>query len=102
MILFDQTKKVLVTGGAGFLGSHLIDKILSHNCHVTCVDNLFTGSKNNISHLLDNPNFEFIRHDISHPLYLEVDEVYNLACPGSPISYQLDPVQAPKIMSSEL
>ena len=96
MLLFEQTKKILVTGGAGFLGSHLIDKVLSTDCHVTCVDNLFTSSKNNIAHLLDDPNFEFIRHDISYPLYLEVDEIYNLACPGSPISYQLDPIQTAK------
>ena len=93
MLLFEKPKRVLITGGAGFLGSHLIDKVLDQGSHVICVDNLFTGSKNNIAHLDNNPKFEFIRHDISHPLYLEVDQIYNLACPASPVSYQYDPIQ---------
>jgi len=96
MLLFEKPKRVLITGGAGFLGSHLIDKVLAQGSHVICVDNLFTGSKNNIAHLINNPNFEFIRHDISHPLYLEVDQIYNLACPASPVSYQHDPIQTTK------
>lgn len=86
-------KRVLVTGGAGFLGSHLIDKLLARGDEVICADNLFTGTKRNIYHLHDNPRFEFIRHDVTIPLFIEVDEVYNLACPASPIHYQLDPVQ---------
>lgn len=96
MLLFEKPKRVLITGGAGFLGSHLIDKVLDQGSHVICVDNLFTGSKNNIAHLDNNPKFEFIRHDISHPLYLEVDQIYNLACPASPVSYQYDPIQTTK------
>ena len=96
MLLFKQPKKVLITGGAGFLGSNLADRMLSIGYQVICVDNLFTGLKSNISHLINNPNFEFIRHDITHPLYLEVDEIYNLACPGSPPFYQLDPIQTSK------
>jgi UDP-glucuronate decarboxylase len=83
---------VLVTGGAGFLGSHLIDRLLEQACEVVCVDNLFTGDKRNLYHLLGNPRFEFIRHDVTFPLYIEVDEIYNLACPASPIHYQHDPV----------
>ncbi len=90
------TKRVLVTGGAGFLGSHLCDRLISEGNEVLCVDNLFTGSKKNIEHLLFNPRFEFIRHDITFPLYVEVDEIYNLACPASPIHYQHDPVQTTK------
>ncbi len=89
-------KRILVTGGAGFLGSHLCDQLLLAGHEVICVDNLFTGSKSNISHLLSNAKFEFIRHDITFPLYLEVDEIYNLACPASPIHYQFDPVQTIK------
>jgi len=89
-------KKVLVTGGAGFLGSHLCDSLLKNGHEVICVDNFFTGSKMNIVHLLDNPYFELIRHDVTFPLYLEVDEIYNLACPASPVHYQLDPVQTTK------
>lgn len=89
-------KRILVTGGAGFLGSHLCEKLLSRGHEVLCVDNLFTGSKANIAHLLDNPYFEFMRHDVTFPLYVEVDEIYNLACPASPIHYQFDPVQTTK------
>ncbi len=89
-------KRVLVTGGAGFLGSHLIDRLLDRGDEVVCVDNLFTGNKRNIDHLHDNPRFEFIRHDVTFPLYVEVDEIYNLACPASPIHYQHDPVQTTK------
>jgi len=90
-------KRVLVTGGAGFLGSHLCAILLEQGCEVLCVDNLFTGTKKNIYHLLNEPNFEFMRHDITFPLYLEVDEIYNLACPASPIHYQNDPVQTTKV-----
>jgi UDP-glucuronate decarboxylase len=86
----------LVTGGAGFLGSHLIDRLLALGHDVLCVDNLFTGSKRNIDHLHGNPRFEFLRHDVCFPLYVEVDEIYNLACPASPIHYQHDPVQTTK------
>jgi UDP-glucuronate decarboxylase len=89
-------KKILITGGAGFLGSHLCEYLLNQGHEVLCVDNLFTGRKKNIHHLLENKSFEFIRHDITFPLYLEVDEIYNLACPASPIHYQLDPVQTTK------
>ncbi len=89
-------KRVLVTGGAGFLGSHLCERLLTEGHDVLCVDNFFTGSKRNILHLLDNPHFELIRHDITFPLYVEVDEIYNLACPASPIHYQFDPVQTTK------
>jgi UDP-glucuronate decarboxylase len=91
------TKRVLVTGGAGFLGSHLCARLLEQGREVICVDNLFTGTKRNIYHLLNEPNFEFMRHDITFPLYLEVDEIYNLACPASPIHYQNDPVQTTKV-----
>ena len=91
-----QTKRVLVTGGAGFLGSHLCEKLLNRNYDVLCVDNFFTGSKDNIRHMLGNPHFELIRHDVTFPLYVEVDEIYNLACPASPIHYQYDPVQTTK------
>jgi UDP-glucuronate decarboxylase len=90
-------KRVMVTGGAGFLGSHLCERLLNDGCDVLCVDNLYTGTKKNISHLLDNPYFELIRHDITFPLYVEVDEIYNLACPASPIHYQNDPVQTTKV-----
>jgi len=89
-------KKILVSGGAGFLGSHLCEKLLDDNNYVLCVDNLFTGNKKNIIHLLKNPYFEFLRHDVTFPLYVEVDEIYNLACPASPIYYQNDPVQTIK------
>ena len=89
-------KKVLVTGGAGFLGSHLCERLLSMGHDVLCVDNYFTGSKSNIAHLLGNPRFEAMRHDVTFPLYVEVDEIYNLACPASPVHYQHDPVQTTK------
>jgi UDP-glucuronate decarboxylase len=89
-------KRVLVTGGAGFIGSHLCERLLEENCEVLCVDNFFTGRRDNILHLLDSPYFEIIRHDICFPLYIEVDEIYNLACPASPIHYQFDPVQTTK------
>ena len=89
-------KRVLVTGGAGFLGSHLCERLLAEGNDVLCVDNLFTGTKDNIVHLLDNPYFELVRHDVTFPLYVEVDEIYNLACPASPIHYQRDPVQTTK------
>ena len=91
-----QTKRVLVTGGAGFLGSHLCEQLVNRHYDVLCVDNFFTGSKDNIRHLLGNPHFELIRHDVTFPLYVEVDEIYNLACPASPIHYQYDPVQPTK------
>jgi len=90
-------KRVLVTGGAGFLGSFLCERLLKENCDVVCVDNFYTGTKRNIVHLLENPYFELMRHDITFPLYLEVDEIYNLACPASPIHYQNDPVQTTKV-----
>lgn len=93
---YEDRKRVLITGGAGFLGSHLSDRLLARGSEVLCVDNLFTGSKRNIEHLLGNPRFEFIRHDVTFPLYVEVDEIYNLACPASPVHYQHDPVQTTK------
>ncbi|MBI3710555.1 MAG: SDR family oxidoreductase [Proteobacteria bacterium] len=89
-------KRILVTGGAGFLGSHLCERLLAAGQDVLCVDNYFTGTKANIAHLLDNPLFEVMRHDVTFPLYVEVDEIYNLACPASPIHYQFDPVQTTK------
>jgi len=89
-------KRVLVTGGAGFLGSHLCERLIADGNDVLCVDNYFTGRKDNIAHLLGNPNFEAMRHDVCFPLYVEVDEIYNLACPASPIHYQFDPVQTTK------
>ncbi|MBC7656336.1 MAG: SDR family oxidoreductase [Frankiaceae bacterium] len=93
---YNDRKRVLVTGGAGFLGSHLIDRLLDLGHEVVCADNLFTGSKRNIEHVLDNPRFEFMRHDVTFPLYVEVDEIFNLACPASPIHYSHDPVQTTK------
>ncbi|GHC05721.1 UDP-glucuronic acid decarboxylase family protein [Thermomonas carbonis] len=93
---YEARKRVLVTGGAGFLGSHLIDRLLERGDEVVCADNLFTGSKRNIEHLHGHPRFEFVRHDVTFPLYMEVDEIYNLACPASPIHYQHDPVQTTK------
>jgi len=89
-------RRILVTGGAGFLGSHLCDRLLSAGHEVLCVDNFFTGRRQNIAHLFENRNFELLRHDITHPLFVEVDEIYNLACPASPIHYQFDPVQTTK------
>ena len=91
-----QSKRILVTGGAGFVGSHLCRRLLAEGNDVLCVDNLFTGTKDNIIDLLDNPHFEFMRHDVTFPLYVEVDHIYNLACPASPIHYQFDPVQTTK------
>jgi len=89
-------KRVLVTGGAGFLGSHLCERLLNEGNEVICMDNYFTGSKQNIQHLMDNSSFELMRHDVTFPVYLEIDEIYNLACPASPIHYQHDPVQTTK------
>ena len=93
---YSMRKRVMVTGGAGFLGSHLIDRLLDAGHEVLCVDNLFTGTRENLSHHHGNPQFEFMRHDITFPLFVEVDEIYNLACPASPIHYQHDPVQTTK------
>ena len=93
---YDSRRRILVTGGAGFLGSHLVDRLLDQGHDVLCVDNLFTGSKRNIEHHYGHPRFEFMRHDVTFPLYVEVDEIYNLACPASPIHYQHDPVQTTK------
>jgi len=89
-------KRILITGGAGFIGSHLCEKLLNEGNEVICIDNFFTGTKQNIIHLLDNPYFEIVRHDITFPLYVEVDEIYNLACPASPVYYNFDPVQTTK------
>ncbi len=94
--MYHSTKRILVTGGAGFLGSHLCEKLLESGNEVICLDNFFTGSRKNVTHLLDNRRFEIIRHDVTHPLYIECDEIFNLACPASPIHYQLDPVQTTK------
>ena len=91
-----MTKRVLVTGGAGFLGSHLCERLLNGGHEVLCVDNFFSSTRRNITHLLDNPNMELMRHDVTFPLYVEVDEIFNLACPASPIHYQFDPVQTTK------
>lgn len=93
---YSPRNRVLVTGGAGFLGSHLIERLLARGDEVVCVDNLFTGTRQNIEHLLGHQRFEFIRHDVTFPLYVEVDQIYNLACPASPIHYQHDPVQTTK------
>lgn len=92
----DLSPRVLVTGGAGFLGSHLCERLLQNGCEVLCADNFYTGRRQNVAHLLDNPRFELIRHDVTFPLYVEVDAIYNLACPASPIHYQFDPVQTTK------
>lgn len=94
--LYDSRKRVLVTGGAGFLGSHLCERLIGAGHDVLCVDNLFTGTRRNIAHLLAEPGFEFLRHDVTFPLFVEVDEIYNLACPASPVHYQHDPVQTTK------
>jgi UDP-glucuronate decarboxylase len=93
---YSHRKRVMVTGGAGFLGSHLCEKLLAAGADVLCVDNFYTGTKENIAHLLPDTHFEVIRHDVTFPLYVEVDEIYNLACPASPIHYQFDPVQTTK------
>ena len=93
---YNSRKRILVTGGAGFIGSHLIDRLLARGDEVICADNLFTGTKRNIDHLHAESRFEFLRHDVTFPLYIEVDEIYNLACPASPVHYQRDPVQTTK------
>ena len=96
MRLEDSAKRVLVTGGAGFLGSHLCERLLSAGDDVLCVDNFYTGTRENVAHLLGHPRFELMRHDVTFPMYVEVDEIYNLACPASPVHYQFDPVQTTK------
>lgn len=95
-VINPTSKRVLVTGGAGFLGSHLCDRLVEAGHDVLCIDNYFTGRRGNVAHLMDNPNFELMRHDVTFPLYVEVDEIYNLACPASPIHYQHDPVATTK------
>ena len=92
----NEPKRSLVTGGAGFIGSHLCDRLLARGDEVVCVDNFYTGRRSNVLYLQDNPRFELIRHDVTFPLYVEVDEIYNLACPASPVHYQTDPVQTTK------
>jgi len=94
---FDTSKRILVTGGAGFLGAHLCERLLGAGHEVLCVDNFFTGRRRNVAHLIDNPAFELLRHDITFPLFVEVDEIYNLACPASPVHYQYDPVATTKV-----
>ena len=89
-------KRILVTGGAGFLGSHLCERLIASGSDVLCVDNFFTSNKENIKHLLGHPHFELMRHDVTFPLYVEIDEIYNMACPASPLHYQSDPVQTTK------
>src|SRR5436190_22102676 len=89
-------RRVLVTGGSGFIGSHLCDKLLQTGAEVLCVDNFYTSTRRNVAHLIENPDFELMRHDVCFPLYVEVDEIFNLACPASPIHYQRDPVQTTK------
>jgi UDP-glucuronate decarboxylase len=96
MAIVANRKRVLVTGGAGFLGSHLCERLLADGCDVICADNFYSGAKDNVAHLFGNPHFELIRHDVTFPLYIEVDQIYNLACPASPIHYQRDPVQTTK------
>lgn len=92
----NNMKRILITGGAGFIGSHLCERLLNENNEVICLDNYFTGNKNNVLHLLDNPFFELVRHDVTHPYYVEVDEIYNLACPASPVHYQFNPIKTIK------
>ncbi len=94
--MYHQRKRVLVTGGAGFLGSHLCERLVAEGHYVLCLDNFFSGTRDNIAHLLKKPNFEIIRHDLVQPIFLEVDEIYNLACPASPIHYQYNPVKTIK------
>jgi UDP-glucuronate decarboxylase len=89
-------RRILITGGAGFLGSHLCERLLSDGAYVICLDNFFTGSRRNVEHLLDHKHFELLRHDVTFPLYIEVDQIFNLACPASPVHYQDDPVQTTK------
>ena len=96
MRTYSIRKRILVTGGAGFIGSHLCERLLAEGNDVLCVDNFFTGTKDNIAHLVANPQFELMRHDVTFPLFVEVDEIYNLACPAAPIHYQYDPVQTTK------
>ena len=91
-----MSKKILVTGGAGFLGSHLCERLVNEGNDVLCLDNFYTGQKKNVEHLMGKSNFELMRHDVTFPLYVEVDEIYNLACPASPVHYQFDPVQTTK------
>ena len=93
---YSHRSRILITGGAGFLGSHLCERLLNEGHDIICLDNFFTGTKDNVAHLLDHPHFELMRHDVTFPLYVEVDEIYNLACPASPIHYQFDPVQTTK------
>src|SRR5690349_19872252 len=93
---YSTRKRVLVTGGAGFIGSHLCERLIAEGCDVLCLDNFFTGTKDNVAHLLSSAHFELMRHDVTFPLYVEVDEIYNLACPAAPIHYQFDPVQTTK------
>jgi len=96
----DTNKRVLVSGGAGFLGSHLCERLLERGDEVLCVDNFFSSTRHNVAHLLDNRRMELLRHDVTFPLYVEVDEIFNLACPASPVHYQFDPVQTTKPTSS--
>src|SRR5687767_8904009 len=96
MRVYNSQRRILVTGGAGFLGSHLCERLLAQGHDVLCADNFFTGTRRNVEHLLGNPHFELMRHDITFPLYVEVDQIYNLACPASPVHYQHDPVQTTK------
>ncbi len=93
---YNPTKRILVTGGAGFLGSHLCERLVAEGHDVLCVDNFFTGTRRNVEPLLDSPRFELVRHDVTFPLYVEVDEIYNLACPASPVHYQYNPVKTIK------